>query len=222
MLVLGMDTSTRLLSLALVRDGEPLAVVDEVTENNQSEILMSRIEAMMGKCGLVPGDLDLIGVALGPGSYTGVRVGVAVAKSLGYVLDVPVVGVSSLEVMAVASGCDGVVVPMMDARRGTVFASVVGPGREVLVPEGHGELEDVLARLPEGEAIWFVGDGAAAHRDRLLDTSRQVRVVEEADLERGKAEVVAELARVGSPIRNIHELTPNYLRKTEAEMNVGV
>jgi len=220
-LTLSIDTSTNILSIALVKDHEVLMSINEATLNNQSEILMSRIQETLSQCQVKPSDLDLIGVAIGPGSYTGIRVGVAAAKSLGYALDVPVVGVSSLEAMVYASGRKGVVVPMMDARRGTVFASVVDQGR-VVVPEGHYELEDLLSRLPVGQPISFVGDGGVAHKERILSVFYACEVMSEVDFKRGKAEVVAELACKGSPIKNIHALVPNYLRKTEAEVNAGV
>lgn len=223
MLILGIDTSTNVLAIALMRDDEVLVSLSEPTKNNQSEILMSRLEKVMDQCQVRPTDVGLIGVAVGPGSYTGIRVGVAAAKSLGYALDVPVVGVSSLEVMAVASGAGGVVIPLIDARRGTVFASIVDDGRVVL-PEGHYELEDLLRQLPAGQAISFVGDGGVvqAHKERILSGFNGCEVVMEDQFKRGKAEVVAELALGGSPIKNIHELVPNYLRKTEAEVNAGV
>lgn len=221
MLTLAIDTSTSVLSVALVRDEEVLAVVDEVTKNNQSEILMSRIESMMGECQLKPADLGAIAVAVGPGSYTGIRVGVAAAKSLAYTLDIPVVGVSSLEVMVHAAGVAGLTVAMIDARRGTVFAAAYDE-HKCIIADGHYTLDDLLAQLVVDQgSLSFVGDGAAVHRERLLALDH-VHIVAESDFIRSKAEVVAELAIKMSPQENSHHLVPNYLRKTEAEMNVGV
>lgn len=221
MLTLGIDTSTNLLSVALVRGGEVLVSLDEPTKNNQSEILMSRIEGMLLQHQVKASQLDLIGVAVGPGSYTGIRVGVAAAKSLGYALGVPVVGISSLETMAVASGSEGIVVSMVDARRGTVFAGGWDQGQAIF-PEGHYELEVLFDQLPGKEAIFFVGDGGVVHQDEVLSRFSQGQVMAEDQFKRSKATVVAELAKKRSPIKNIHQLVPNYLRKTEAEVNAGV
>jgi len=221
MLTLAIDTSTSILSLALVREEEVLATIDEVTKNNQSEVLMSRIESMMNDCQLKPVDLEKIAVAIGPGSYTGIRVGVAAAKSLAYALNIPVVGVSSLEVMAKTAISDEICVPMIDARRGTVFAGGYGNNGELLIPEGHYELDELLGKFSDDE-ITFVGDGADVHKERLLAAYGHSQVVAESDFNRSKAEVLAELASKASPIENIHALLPNYLRKTEAEMNAGV
>jgi len=223
MLTLAIDTSTSILSVALVQGEEVLASIDEPTKNNQSEILMSRIESMMTECHLKPVDLEKIAVAVGPGSYTGIRVGVAATKSLAYALDIPIVGVSSLEVMANSVTADEICVPMIDARRGTVFAGAYLDTGEILIPEGHYLLDDLLLKLDSRkDKIFFIGDGAVVHKERLLETFAHTRVVAESDFTRSKAEVLAELARKVSPIKNIHALLPNYLRKTEAEMNAGV
>jgi len=222
MLTLAIDTSTNILSVALVRGDEVLASIDEQTKNNQSEILLSRIEKMMTECNLKPTDLELIAVAIGPGSYTGIRVGVAAAKSLSYALEIAVVGISSLEIMAklsleeysVIEAKVDIVVPMIDARRGTVFAGAYDSNGDHIISEGHYNINEFLGGLPLGRSVFFVGD------DTLAD--KESWVTRESALEGSKAEVLAMLASNISPIENIHSLKPNYLRKTEAEMNASV
>lgn len=222
MLTLAIDTSTNVLSVALVCGAKVLGSVDECTNHNQSEILMSRIALMMSDCHLKPADLEKIAVAVGPGSYTGIRVGVAAAKSLAYALAIPVVGVSSLEVMAMAAVSTCVRVAMIDARRTTVFASAYDVNDKKMVSDGHYTLSELLSKLDVGIAdLSFVGDGAVVHQDRLLATWSKAQIVSEFDFKRCKAEVLAELAMKGSPQDNVHRLVPNYLRQTEAELNVG-
>ena len=226
MLTLAIDTSTNILSVALVRDGEVLASVDEQTKNNQSEILMSRIANIMSKCNLKPTDLKRIAVAIGPGSYTGIRVGVSAAKSLAYVLGIPVVPLSSLEVMAMAAVPYDLRIPMIDARRGAVFAGVYDYDGTNIIPDRHDTLEQLIDKLTpnlfESDIISFIGDGAAIHKEVLLKKWPDAQVVSESQFLRCKAEVLAELATKALPIENVHSLKPNYLRKTEAEMNAGV
>jgi len=224
MLILAIDTSTSWLSLSLVRDGEVLGGVDETTKNNQSEILLSRIEHLLCRCDVKPTHLDRIAVAIGPGSYTGIRVGVAVAKSLAYALDIPVVGVSSLEVMAQFSsvqpsikGKIETIVPMIDARRGTVFTGAYDVEGENLAPEGHYKMSDFLEKFPKAATTFHVGD------ESLVFKAEEFWMTAETVLDEGsKAEILAKLASKREPVKNTHSLAPNYLRKTEAEMNAGV
>ena len=222
MLVLAIDTSTNVLSLALVQDGTVLACLDEPTKNNQSAILLTRIEILLTANNFLTTDLTQIAVAIGPGSYTGIRVGVAAAKSLGYALGIPVQGVSSLAVMAKTIDAQTrVIIPMIDARRGTVFAAAYNQAGEVLIEEGHFDLVEFLAMLPcAGTNATFIGDGAQKNIDLLNEKLEFVLVIPENELTTSKAVVLAELAHKQSCQKNIHELVPNYLRKTEAEMNV--
>ena len=222
MLTLAIDTSTNILSLALVQDGIVLSRLDEPTKNNQSAILMSRVETLLKSKDFRATDLTNIAVAIGPGSYTGIRVGVAAAKSLGYALNIPVTGISSLAVMAKASGVDtGVVASMIDARRGTVFAGVYGSSGNVIVAEGHYDLDDFLSQLNFSNAqVTFFGDAATLYKEKLLEQAKNVLVIAEDEFSRSKAEALVELANKGLSQKNIHELVPNYLRKTEAELNL--
>lgn len=222
MLTLAIDTSTNILSVALLQGEEVFASIDEPTKNNQSEILMSRIESMMNDCGKKPADLERIAVAVGPGSYTGIRVGVVAAKSLAYALNIPVVGISSLKVMAMMVVLNkGTVAPMIDARRSTVFASAFTHDGNTLIRQGHYEVKDFLSQLSDEQAT-FIGDGAVVNKEFLLAAVPDAVVISESEFTRSKACVLAELASKALTVENIHHLKPIYLRKTEAELNVGV
>lgn len=217
MLTLAIDTSTNVLSVALLRGETVLTALTEPTKNNQSEILMSRISELMQTCNLTPSVLEKIVVAVGPGSYTGIRVGVAAAKSLAYALDIPIVGVSSLEVMAhLLFECgtdDDLVAALIDARRGTVFAAVYDSGGALEVAAGHFELKVLLEKIPSEKSISFVGD------ETLASKAQWVR--SEQALDQNKAVVAAKLAKSKAACVDVHGLVPNYLRKTEAELNLN-
>ena len=222
MLTLAIDTSTNILSVALMREGVVLANHNATTKNNQSEILMSRIECMMMECRLKPTDLKRLAVAVGPGSYTGVRVGVVTAKSLAYALNISVVGVSSLEIMARLALAESsmnndkvdVIVPMIDARRGTVFAGCYDAAGKNLITEGHYTLGDFLKGLWEKKSIIYIGDHSLG--------AKEPWIVHEGAYKGSKAVVLAALATNASPHKNIHTFVPNYLRKTEAELRANV
>jgi tRNA threonylcarbamoyladenosine biosynthesis protein TsaB len=148
MLTLAFDTATGVATSALVRDGE---VLGERT-GRAAEVLADADE-LLSAAGFRPGDLDLLAVGVGPGSFTGVRIGLAAARGLALALDLPVAGVSTLE--ALAAGTPGAV-PVIDARRHEVFTLLSGRAR-CLAPD----------MLDMQKARTYVGDGAVRYRETI-------------------------------------------------------
>ena len=135
MKILAFDTSNRALSLAVLEDKDLLGQVTLNIKKNHSITLMPAIDFLMNSLDLKPTDLDRIAVAQGPGSYTGLRIAVATAKTLAHTLKIELVGVSSL--LALVPGqVEGLVIPIMDARRNNVYAGFYQSGQAVL-PEAH-------------------------------------------------------------------------------------
>ena len=122
MKILALETSAKAVSAAVSKDGKILASGYQDTGLTHSRTLMPIVEAMLKNAELVPADLDAIAVAVGPGSFTGIRIGVAAAKGLAFAVDKPVIGISTLAAMARnVSFADGLVVCAMDARRHQVY-----------------------------------------------------------------------------------------------------
>ena len=128
MKVLAFDTSSKALSVAILDGEQLLADVTVNVKKNHSINLMPAIDFLMNSVDLKPADLDRIVVAQGPGSYTGLRVAVATAKTLAYALGIELVGVSSLYALAAATEFSGMIVPVMDARRNNVYAGFYRAG----------------------------------------------------------------------------------------------
>jgi tRNA threonylcarbamoyladenosine biosynthesis protein TsaB len=190
-LILAFDTATTTATAALVRDGEPLA---------EAAVPPSEIYAAVD--GLVddPGKLDAIAVGLGPGSFTGVRIGVAAARVMALALDLTVAGVSTLE--ALAAGAPGTV-PVVDARRREVFALIDGEPR-CLAP----------AELPPAT---LVGDGAVRYRAQLEAAGAEVPS-DDDPRHLPRARFHAALARdFGAP----DAVEPVYLRVPDAERAIA-
>jgi tRNA threonylcarbamoyladenosine biosynthesis protein TsaB len=150
MLTLAFDTATDAATSALVDDGEVLG-----ERSTRAVRLLEDVDALLRQAGAHPGDLDRLAVGVGPGSFTGVRVGLAAARGLALGLGVPVAGVSTLD--ALAAGARGAV-PVIDAKRREVFALVDGKPWVGLPQE-----------LPLERGALCVGDGAVRYRDVLAD-----------------------------------------------------
>ena len=133
--ILAMDTSNKALSLAILENEETLGQVTLNIKKNHSITLMPAIDFLMNSLDMKPTDLDRIVVAQGPGSYTGLRIAVATAKTLAHTLKIELVGVSSLLAL-VPEQVEGLVIPIMDARRNNVYAGFYRSGQAVR-PEAH-------------------------------------------------------------------------------------
>jgi tRNA threonylcarbamoyladenosine biosynthesis protein TsaB len=190
-LILAFDTATDVATSALVADGEVLAERASVART-----LLSDVDALLRQAGAHAGDVEALAVGTGPGSFTGTRIGLAVARGLGLSLAVPAAGVSTLAAMA--AGAPGAT-PVGDARRGEVF--LVGP--RVLRP-------DELA-LPAGTVC--VGDGAVRYRELL--EQRGIEVPPDDDERHApRARFHAQLARDFGPADAV---MPIYVRAPDAD-----
>jgi tRNA threonylcarbamoyladenosine biosynthesis protein TsaB len=198
MLTLAFDTATDVATSALVDGG---AVLGE--RASRAVTLLEDVDALLRQGGAHPRDLDALAIGIGPGSFTGVRIGLAVARGLGVALELPGAGVSTLD--ALAAGAPGAV-PVVDARRSEVFA-LVGGRYVVLAP----------AELEVESGVEYVGDGALRYRDELEE--RGAIVPPDADeRHRPRARFHAQLAHDFGPVE---EIEPLYLRLPDAQKQVA-
>ena len=166
MKILAVDTSAKTATAALSEDGVLIAEASVKTETHSSTLL-PMIESMLRFAGCALRDLDAMAVTVGPGSFTGVRIGVAAVKGLAFADGIRCVGVSSLEAMAYNfAGIEGIVVPVIDARRGMVYAAVFRTGADGsvrrLTEDEQIAVGDLTEKLKtwEDERIYFTGDAA--------------------------------------------------------------
>lgn len=212
MRLLAFDTSSQRASAAVV-DGDRLLARREAEVARHGKALEPLLRATLEAAGLGAGDLEAIAVGLGPGSFTGTRIGVAAAKGLALGLGVPLVGVGSLEVLAAAAGEAGFCAPLVDAGRGRVYGALyeLGPPVPHTVVAPFDELpEAALAKL--GEGVRIVGNGIARH-DAIGGDA--------ADAERTPdAVVLARLARVRLGAGEVAgpALEPIYVRPSDATL----
>lgn len=211
MIVLGLDTCLNVCSVAVL-DGETvLAYASEPMARGHQERLAPMAETVMAAAGLPFSRLQRIGATVGPGSFTGLRVGVAFAKGLASALGVPAVGVGSLE--ALAAEAQGLVAAVIDARRDQLYLQVFDDGHAVMAPDvlPVGTAAARLAELAMGRALTLVGSGAPL----LAETAPGARILTPEGCD---ARAVARLAAARSPA----PIRPLYLRAPDAKLPGGI
>ena len=224
MKILAFETSAKAASAALTEDGRLLAECYQNTGMTHSQTLMVMAQDLLKQCGLDVRDVDAVAVANGPGSFTGVRIGVAAAKGFAWGREIPCVGVSTLEAMALTLGAwQGYVCPVMDARRSQVYNALfhVSHGNCRRIREDRAiSLADLGQELKNlEEPIFLVGDGSILCYNTLLETLPGLVLPPEHRMHQ-RAEGVAlegwRMAKEGDTVSGA-ELVPNYLRLSQAE-----
>lgn len=223
MIWLGIDTSNVPLSVAVVKDNQLIVEWTSSIKVTHSVGAMPAVEEALKQASIKPGDIDAIAVAEGPGSYTGVRIGVTIAKTLAWTLKVPVVGISSLQTLA-ANGSlfNGLICPIMDARRGNVFSAIYSNELIVDLPDGHYALETILETLAAKEDnVLFVGKDVSIHWEAIQHIlgKRAVRAPFYLDLPRASVVIEQAMKKPLPSIEETHHFVPDYKRITEAETN---
>lgn len=212
MKLLAFDTSNQALSLAILEDEHLLAQTTLNIKKNHSITLMPAIDFLMNSLDIKPTDLDRIVVAQGPGSYTGLRIAVATAKTLAHTLKIELVGVSSLLAL-VPEQVEGLAIPIMDARRNNVYAGFYQSGQAVR-PEAHLPLVEVLEIAgAANQPVTFVGETATF--------AEQIKAaIPQAAIQPTLPDAAA-VGRLGLdlPAQSIHDFVPSYLKRVEAEEN---
>ena len=211
MKVLAFDTSSKALSLAILEDKQVLAETTINIKKNHSITLMPAIDFLMASLDWTPKNLDRIVVAEGPGSYTGLRIAVATAKTLAHTLNIELVGMSSLLAL-VPYQQEGLFVPLMDARRNNVYAGFYENAKPVM-PEAHLSFERVIELIKGASQVTFVGEVGPfveqiqAHLPR---TNYKETLPNAANLA---------LLAWDKEADSLHDFVPNYLKRVEAEEN---
>ena len=224
MLTLAFETSAKAASVALTRDGKLLGESYQNTGLTHSQTLMVMAEDMLKAAGKTVSDLTAVAVAEGPGSFTGVRIGVAAAKGLSWGGELPCYGISTLEAMAETLGIwQGYVCPCMDARRSQVYNALfyVNQGEIRRITEDRAiALADLAQELKAlNEPVFLVGDGSSLTYKTLSPEIPNLILPAEHRMHQ-RASGVALLAAkkiAANESGDANALTPNYLRLSQAE-----
>jgi tRNA threonylcarbamoyladenosine biosynthesis protein TsaB len=222
MTVLAIDTSNQALGVALLNEDKIIGEYITNMKKNHSIRIMPAIQMLMKDCERTPKDLSKIVVAKGPGSYTGLRIGVTIAKTMAWSLHLPLVGISSLEVLAAGAGryFDGVVTPIFDARRGQVYTGLYHFQNEQLEAIQNDQLV-MIAEWAEKlksikKQILFIGSDLAIHRPTIEEILGSQALFAEMTENNPRPSELALLGK-NKPGEDIHSFVPNYIRLAEAE-----
>lgn len=220
MKILALESSAKAASVAYLKDGELMAQYYQASGLTHSRTLLAMTEDMLKSLDMKVTDLDGIAVAKGPGSFTGIRIGVAAAKGLAWGADKPICGVSTLEAMA-HHCCDDrcIICPVMDARRNEVYNALFEykNGKITRLTEDRAiSLKDLSdeAKLSE-KPFFLVGDGAVLCYNYFLDNSIE-SVLAPSNVRLQSAWGVGKAAE-NSDFTPSGDLAPNYLRLSQAE-----
>ncbi len=228
MTVLGIDTCSNAATAAIVDEQKLVAQTVINMGKTHSQIMMPQIEAMLNATGIDPHQIDAYAAAVGPGSFTGVRIGVATAKGLAQAVDKPCVAVSTLEALAYSSKFfDGIVCPILDARREQVYNALFDckSGEMTRLTEDRAlALADLLEELKNfGQKVIFMGDGVFVFEDEIRKVLRNraffAPKTTVMNLGGAVAEIGLEKLKSGDTV-TYSDLVPSYVRLSQAERDL--
>ena len=213
MLILGIDTSTKICTCSIFdSENGVIAETSLSVKKNHSNIVMPIIDNLFKISDLNINDIDKIAVAIGPGSFTGVRIALGIAKGLAMALNKPLIAVNELDILeAIASGNENEIIPLIDARKERVYYKY----QNSYVDD---YLINLISNFDKNKKYVFVGDGAINYKNILKDNLGENAIILPMYNSFPRASILCELA-INKEEANIYTLEPEYISKSRAEKN---
>lgn len=201
------DTTSSVLVAGLIKNNTLIGKIEETLGKNLSTNTLYLIEKMFNKCFVDVNDIDKIVVINGPGSFTGVRIGITIAKTYAWALKKKIVTLSSLEAMSVSTKVAKYKIPYIDARRGYVFAGIYNQNNEVILENQYIKFDILLEKANKLNKPYIL-----ISNDKLSENQQEYRadILDIVNYSKNKEEI------------NPHAVNPIYLKKTEAEESKGI
>ena len=211
MLILGIDTSTKICTCSIFdSENGVIAETSLSVKKNHSNIVMPIIDNLFKISDLTINDIDKIAVAIGPGSFTGVRIALGIAKGLAMALNKPLIAVNELDILeAIASGNENEIIPLIDARKERVYYKY----QNKYVDD---YLINLISNFDKNKKYIFVGDGAINYKNILKDNLGENAIILPMYNAFPRASILCELA-LNKEEANIYTLEPEYISKSRAE-----
>lgn len=211
MLILGIDTSTKICTCSIFdSENGVIAETSLSVKKNHSNIVMPIIDNLFKISDLTINDIDKIAVAIGPGSFTGVRIALGIAKGLAMALNKPLIAVNELDILeAIADGNENEIIPLIDARKERVYYKY----QNKYVDD---YLINLISNFDKNKKYIFVGDGAINYKNILKDNLGDNAIILPIYNSFPRASILCELA-INKEEANIYTLEPEYISKSRAE-----
>lgn len=221
MYILAIETTGPIGSVAIIDQDKKVITETSREEMSHLKDLIPMVARLTDKLAITPQDLTAVAASVGPGSFTGIRIGVSTARAISQALNIPCIAVPTLELFKLC--CDGskTIVPIFNARRGQVYGGVFSAGGEEILKPGPYMLDEILAMTEvseKPERICFYGDGVDAYGERLsgfVTVSKEERYQNAAMV----AQVALTMFNDGITV-GYNQLLPEYMRATEAEQKL--
>lgn len=204
MISLFIDTSYKSLFIGIVNDNVLIDKVNIYAEATFAEKLVPEIDSIFRKNNLELKSIDKLFVTVGPGSFTGIRIGLAVCKTLAFALNKRIIPISSLEFMATTKTDTKYKIPFVDARHGKVFAGIYDNIGNIVIPDSYCSLNELLDKIED--SYTFISYDNLEGINSIIPDYDVVKIVNK---------------HINDKDFNCHEVNPNYLKKTEAEERLG-
>ena len=202
MRILYIDTSSSYLYTAIIEDNKLLSHIEHELGQDLSKEALPKIESMFKESNITPKDIDKIFVVNGPGSFTGIRIGVTIAKTYAWALNIKIVPILSLEAMAISSNTNKIHIPIIDARRGYVFGAIFDESFNTLLKPQHIKLVNLQEILKQYNNYQFISNDTFEDMDCEKYTPDYLKIVNTL---KNRNSI------------NPHGINPEYLKLTEAE-----
>lgn len=205
-MILYLDTSTNLFVTGIVENGKLITSINETLGNLMSEVAMDKLTGMFENKNILPSDIKKIIVVNGPGSFTGIRVGITIAKTYAWALKIPIIEISGLEAMMTSTECDDgdlPIVPVIDARRDYVYAAIYTPDKRELLSPRHIAIKKLKEHYFDQVQLTIVTNDDINIAEKKRNYVPNILKIVESFEDREASDP--------------HMVNPNYLKLTEAE-----
>ena len=214
---LAIDTSSAICSVAILEDDKLIDKLELNDGKTHSENLMPLLDEVLNKNGLEVKDIDMISCVVGPGSFTGIRIGVASIKPIAEVLNIKIASVMSLEALARNVENKETIVSLIDARNNQVYCGIFDSNYDIKEHYIADDINEVIKVLKKYNNITFVGNGSVLHKELLCQNLENIEFSSDNDQSAVSAGKIGYKKYLENRLEDADSVIPVYLRKSQAE-----